>query len=51
MTSFGVFAWRSVPVFKNTLLPSTTNALKLSCFTMRMLMCEPSPATLKIGLE
>ena len=52
ITSLGVLACISVPVFMNTLRPSTTKALKLSCRTMRMVMfCEPRPAALKIGIE
>ena len=51
MTSLGVLACRSVPVFMNTLRPSITKALKLSCLTMRIVMCEPRPAALKIGRE
>ena len=41
MTSLGVLACVSVPVLMNTLRPSTTKALKLSCRMMRMEMfCE-----------
>ena len=52
ITSLGVLACMSVPVLMNTLWPSTTKALKLSCRTMRMAMFwEPRPAALKIGSE
>ena len=51
ITSLGVLACNRVPVLMKTLRPSITNALKLSCFTMRMVMCEPRPAALKIGRE
>ena len=52
ITSLGVLAWVSVPVLMNTLRPSTTKALKLSCRMTRMEMfCEASPAALKMGSE
>ena len=52
ITSFGVLACISAPVFMNTLRPSTTKALKLSCLMMRMAtFCAPRPAALKIGAE
>ena len=51
ITWLGVLASSNVPVLMNTLSPSTTNALKLSCFTMRMVIRPPRPAALKIGRE
>ncbi len=51
MTSFGVFACISVPVWTKTLAPSRTKALNVSLLTMRTVTRPPpNPAAWKIGL-
>ena len=48
ITWFGVFAFISVPAWKNMLWPSTTKALKMRLLTIWMRMpCEPRPAALE----